>query len=91
MLQPFIAHCLDRSLTLADAIEVVSLSMIRGALERHSGNQSRAARALGVHRNTLTRHIEKHRDHGAQIHTRTVHGKGPQPAAVPGGRHARRA
>jgi Fis family transcriptional regulator len=40
---------------LQEAVEVMERSMIRLALERHSGNQCAAAKQLGIHRNTLQR------------------------------------
>ena len=44
-------------------------------LERAKGNQSRAARILGMHRNTLSRKI-------AEYNLEAVNGKGPGRASV---------
>ena len=40
---------------LEEAVEILERSMIGGALERCGGNQSAAAKLLGIHRNTLQR------------------------------------
>ena len=48
-------HLLTGGISLGQATEVLERSMIQGALARHGGNQSAAARALDIHRNTLLR------------------------------------
>ena len=50
-----VEHLLDGGLFLQQAIEILEKSMIQGALERNKGNQSAAAKQLGIHRNTLQR------------------------------------
>jgi len=50
-----VEHLLDGELFLQQAIEILERSMIQGALTRNSGNQCAAAKALGIHRNTLQR------------------------------------
>jgi DNA-binding NtrC family response regulator len=44
---------LDRGLDLEAAIAAFEAKYVRAALERHGGNLSKAAQALGIHRNTL--------------------------------------
>ncbi len=44
---------LDRGLDLEEAVAAFEAKYVRAALERHGGNLSQAASALGIHRNTL--------------------------------------
>ncbi len=54
----------DRGIGFDDAISEFEKRFIRRILEGHQGNQSRAAQALGIHRNTLSRKIDRYRlDH----------------------------
>jgi DNA-binding NtrC family response regulator len=50
-----VAHLLNGNIFLQEAIEILEKAMIAGALERKGGNQSAAAKQLGIHRNTLQR------------------------------------
>ncbi len=50
-----VAQLLNGNIFLQEAIEILERSMIAGALERQEGNQSVAAKQLGIHRNTLQR------------------------------------
>ena len=50
-----VAHLLNGNIFLQEAIEILEKSMISGVLERKEGNQSAAAKQLGIHRNTLQR------------------------------------
>ena len=51
---------LDSGMPLPDATELLERGMIEGALARAEGNQSAAAKALGIHRNTLQRKISEY-------------------------------
>jgi transcriptional regulator of acetoin/glycerol metabolism len=48
------------SLTTMRLLDVEGL-LVRQAMERHSGNVSRAARALGLSRSALYRRLERHK------------------------------
>lgn len=50
---------LDRGLQLEEALNVFEVRYVRSAVERHSGNLSQAAAALGIHRNTLRSKLQK--------------------------------
>jgi two-component system response regulator AauR len=50
---------LDRGLDLEAAIAAFEAKYVRAALERHSGNLSQAAQALGIHRNTLRAKLKR--------------------------------
>jgi transcriptional regulator with GAF, ATPase, and Fis domain len=45
---------------LNEAVDVIRRQMLIESLSLHNGNIVRAARALGTHRNTLSRQIEEH-------------------------------
>ncbi len=57
-LESLIAQLVERGVPFASALEEFEKKYIRRVLERTQGNQSRAARLLGMHRNTLSRKIE---------------------------------
>ncbi len=64
---------------LEQAVEILEKGMIERVLVRTGGNQSEAAKALGIHRNTLLRKMVEYR----------IGGKHPHPK--PAGRDRRRA
>jgi DNA-binding NtrC family response regulator len=51
----------DRGILLEEAVTEFEKKFIKRALERSNGNQSRAARLLGIHRNTLSRKVDAYR------------------------------
>ena len=50
---------LDRGLQLDEALNLFEARYVRSAVDRHSGNLSQAAVALGIHRNTLRSKLQK--------------------------------
>jgi len=56
-LEALIGQMVDRGILFDEAITEFEKKFIRRALDRSNGNQSRAARLLGIHRNTLSRKI----------------------------------
>jgi len=58
---------------LEQAVEILEKGMIERVLLRTGNNQSEAAKALGIHRNTLLRKMVQHRIGGKHPH--------PKPAA----------
>ena len=50
----------DSGLFFQDAVTEFEKRYIRRVLEVHGGNQSQAAKALGIHRNTLGRKMEEY-------------------------------
>lgn len=63
-LEALIHQLVDRGILFGEAVAEFEKRFIQEVLENHRGNQSRAARALGIHRNTLSRKIELyHLDH----------------------------
>ena len=50
----------ERGILLEEAIVEFEKIFIRRVMELCEGNQSRAAKALGIHRNTLSRKVEEY-------------------------------
>jgi len=48
----------ERGIPLEEAVIEFEKKFIRRVLERLNGNQSRAAKVLGIHRNTLSRKVD---------------------------------
>jgi DNA-binding NtrC family response regulator len=56
-LEALVVQMVDRGILFDEAVNEFEKRLIRSALDRSNGNQSRAARLLGIHRNTLSRKI----------------------------------
>jgi DNA-binding NtrC family response regulator len=66
-LESLVGMMVERGILLEEALTEFEKKFIRRALERSNGNQSRAAKVLGIHRNTLGRKItEYHLDRVGQ-------------------------
>lgn len=50
---------LDQGFILAEAMQVFEVRYLQAAVDHHGGNLSRAATALGIHRNTLHSKLQK--------------------------------
>lgn len=54
----------ERGIRLEEAVNEFEKKFIKKVLDQLKGNQSRAARALGIHRNTLSRKVDEYKlDH----------------------------
>jgi len=54
----------ERGILLEEAVIEFEKKFIKQALERANGNQSRATKSLGIHRNTPSRKVEVYKlDH----------------------------
>lgn len=63
-LEGLVAQMVDRGILFDEAIGEFEKRFIKRILERADGNQCRAARMLGIHRNTLSRKIGEYKlDH----------------------------
>ena len=51
----------ERGILFDEAVGEFEKRFIKRVLDRANGNQSRAAQALGIHRNTLSRKIEEYK------------------------------
>jgi Fis family transcriptional regulator len=63
-LEGLVSQMVDRGILFDEAIGEFEKRFIKRALERADGNQCRAAKMLGIHRNTLSRKIGEYKlDH----------------------------
>ncbi len=60
-LDRLIEEMIDKGIRFTDAHREFERRFIARVLVRANGNLSRAARVLGIHRNTLSRKIAEHR------------------------------
>lgn len=58
-LEALINQMIEHGVHYEDALSEFEKRFIRKVLEKYDGNRSKAANALGIHRNTLTRKIEE--------------------------------
>jgi DNA-binding protein Fis len=63
-LEGLVSQMVERGILFEEAMEEFEKRFIKRVLDRVKGNQSRAAQALGIHRNTLSRKIGEYKlDH----------------------------
>ena len=63
-LESLVGQMVERGILFDEAVNEFEKKFIKRVLDRSRGNQSRAARLLGIHRNTLSRKIDLYRlDH----------------------------
>jgi Fis family transcriptional regulator, factor for inversion stimulation protein len=60
-LEDLVSQMAERGILLEEAVGEFEKRFIKAAMEGSKGNQSRAARLLGIHRNTLSRKLGKFR------------------------------
>jgi len=56
-LETLVTQMIDKGLYLEEAICEMERRFILTVLERNNGNQTKAAQAMGIHRNTLTKKL----------------------------------
>jgi DNA-binding protein Fis len=56
-LEALVGQMVERGILFDEAVNEFEKRFIKRVLDRANGNQSRAARALGIHRNTLSRKL----------------------------------
>ena len=62
-LESLVGMLVERGILLEEAVGEFEKKFIRRVLERCKGNQSRSAKALGIHRNTLSRKVSEYKLH----------------------------
>jgi DNA-binding NtrC family response regulator len=63
-LEALVGQMVERGIQFEEAVNEFEKKFIKRVLDRSHGNQSRAARMLGIHRNTLSRKIDLYKlDH----------------------------
>lgn len=60
-LEALIGQLADRGILLEEAVAEFERRFIKHVMDSEEGNQSRAARTLGIHRNTLGRKLEEYK------------------------------
>ena len=60
-LDKLVAQMAEKGILLDEALEEFEKRFIGRVLAEHNGNQSNAARRLGIHRNTLSRKIDSYK------------------------------
>ncbi|MGB0036576.1 MAG: helix-turn-helix domain-containing protein [Candidatus Acidiferrales bacterium] len=60
-LDSLVGMMVERGILLDEAVTEFEKKFIRRALEQANGNQSRAAKVLGIHRNTLSRKVDEYK------------------------------
>jgi Fis family transcriptional regulator len=60
-LESLIGMMVERGILLEEAVNEFEKKFIKRVLERARGNQCRAAKVLGIHRNTLSRKIGEYK------------------------------
>jgi DNA-binding protein Fis len=64
-LESLVGMMVERGIYLEEAVTEFEKKFIKRVLEHQNGNQSRAAKVLGIHRNTLSRKVDEYKlDHG---------------------------
>ncbi len=56
-LEGLVGQMVERGILFGEAVGEFEKRFIKRVLDRSNGNQSRAAKVLGIHRNTLSRKI----------------------------------
>jgi DNA-binding protein Fis len=59
-LEALVGMMVDRGILLEEALTEFEKKFIKRVLEHAKGNQCRAAKVLGIHRNTLSRKISQY-------------------------------
>jgi Fis family transcriptional regulator, factor for inversion stimulation protein len=59
-LEALVGMMVERGILLEEAVTEFEKKFIKRVLERSNGNQCRAAKVLGIHRNTLSRKINEY-------------------------------
>ncbi len=60
-LESLVAQMVERGILFEEAVSEFEKKFIKRVLDHSNGNQSRAAKVLGIHRNTLSRKVELYR------------------------------
>jgi Fis family transcriptional regulator, factor for inversion stimulation protein len=67
-LERLVSEMIDRGLRYDEAVGEFERKFIMTALEKNKGNQTKAAKAMGIHRNTLTKRLTSYNHHSRKKH-----------------------
>jgi len=62
-LEALVSEMIDRGLLHEEAVGEFERKFIMTALEKNKGNQTKAAKAMGIHRNTLNKRLAAYNHH----------------------------
>jgi len=71
-LEALVTQMIDRGLFFEEAITEFEKKFILKVLEKNRGNQTKAARAMGIHRNTLNKKLATY---NSQTKVKLIHKK----------------
>lgn len=60
-LEGLVAQMVDKGILFDEAVGEFEKRLIKRALDQTDGNQCKAAKMLGIHRNTLSRKVEEYK------------------------------
>ena len=67
-LERLVSEMIDRGLRYDEAVGEFERKFIMTALEKNKGNQTKAAKAMGIHRNTLNKRLTSYNHHSRNKH-----------------------
>ena len=67
-LERLVSEMIDRGLRYDEAVGEFERKFIMTALEKNKGNQTKAAKAMGLHRNTLNKRLTSYNHHSRKKH-----------------------
>lgn len=67
-LESLVGMMVERGIPLEEAVTEFEKKFIKRVLEHQNGNRSRAAKILGIHRNTLSRKVDEYKLDHARRH-----------------------
>ena len=62
-LERLVSEMIDRDLRCEEAVREFERKFIMTALDKNKGNQTKAAKVLGIHRNTLNKRLTSYNHH----------------------------
>jgi len=62
-LEALVSEMIDRGLRCEEAVCEFERKFIMTALDKNKGNQTKAAKVLGIHRNTLNKRLTSYNHH----------------------------
>jgi Fis family transcriptional regulator, factor for inversion stimulation protein len=67
-LERLVSEMIDRGLRYDEAVGEFERKFIMTALEKNKGNQTKAAKAMGIHRNTLNKRLTSYNHYSRKKH-----------------------
>jgi Fis family transcriptional regulator, factor for inversion stimulation protein len=67
-LERLVSEMIDRGLRYDEAVGEFERKFIMTALAKNKGNQTKAAKAMGIHRNTLNKRLTSYNHHSRKKH-----------------------